>query len=265
MCYTKIMKNYDFTSNNYCVISSDLAISNLTISDSELLLINHEIASIDQEVHITLHSQSSCTIELFDASHSIIQTSRTLKYHITLNSGARVKLLFGLLETSLLTIQLYLHLQGSNSQASVFGVYALDGEQELKIQTYQMHKALSSVSNVNVRGILKGNAKAHIEGLIRIDENGSKSDASLENKNIVWSGQARVVSIPSIEVLQHEVQCCHGSAVGTFDEKQSWYLQSRGLDVGQARKLLIVSFFGVVVSEFKNSEAFMEMVCKKMI
>lgn len=259
------MKNHDFIPKNCHIITSNVSIVNITISDIEASLVKHEIASIDQEIHMTLQSQSSCTIILTDASYKTIQTSRMLKYHITLDQGAQVKFLFGLLEASLLTIQLHVQLRGANAQASVFGMYAIDGDQELKIQIYQMHEAQSTISSVNVRGMLSGKAKAHIEGLIRIDENGAKSDGSLENKNIVCGGQARVVSIPSIEVLQHEVQCCHGSAVGTFDEKQLWYLQSRGLDGHQAHILLIASFFGAVISEMENPEDFMEMVCKKMI
>jgi len=51
-----------------------------------------------------------------------------------------------------------------------------------------------------------------------------------------------------MEVLQNDVVCTHGCAVGKLDTTQLFYLMSRGLSDVQANKLLVASFFGVLLN-----------------
>ena len=64
---------------------------------------------------------------------------------------------------------------------------------------------------------------------------------------LLLSDHARAISVPNIEVLTHEVQCGHGSAIGRLDEEQLWYLQARGLSPNQAEQMLINGFFNDVL------------------
>jgi Fe-S cluster assembly scaffold protein SufB len=227
-------------------------------------LIEHQVASIDQTNFIKIAQDSSLKIWLHDEQQSV-QEKKVVTYHIMLEKNAQLVFLLGILHAKNLELVVHLYLHGDGSKAEFLGVCALAQEQTFGIKTYQMHYGANTSSSVILKNMLKDQAQADVHGLIFIDQTACKTDASQENKNIVMGTQARVVSIPSIEVLQHDVACCHGTAVGQFDEKHRWYLQSRGLDANQVHHLLISSFFGEVVQKFENNAQFMEMLCKKML
>lgn len=201
---------------------------------------------------------------IIDSLHTF-ELEQKYIYHVQIAKNGHFTCLLGFLYANQVNIELHLYLEGDGAQADVFGIYALSEKQQVKIKTYQMHHGTHTKSQVVLKGMLKGQALADIAGLIYIGKNAVKANGLQENKNIVLSSQAHVVSIPSIEVLQHDVQCNHGTAVGQFDQQHLWYLTSRGLDVYQAHQLLIRSFFGTIVQKFQNSEEFMEMICQKMI
>jgi Fe-S cluster assembly scaffold protein SufB len=201
---------------------------------------------------------------LLDADFKALQNT-TIEYHVFVQEQAEFTLLIGLADVCSLDLTIRLYLQSDCSKAEVFGVYGLSGDDQVKIKTYQMHEGKNTKSSVLLKGMLKDRANVDIQGLIYIAKGASKADASQENKNIVCSPLARVISVPSIEVLHHDVQCCHGAAIGQFDEKHLWYLQSKGLNFYQVHQMLMASFFGQVVQKFDNPEQFMEKLCKKMI
>ena len=58
-----------------------------------------------------------------------------------------------------------------------------------------------------------------------------------------------------MEVLEHEVVGCgHGTANGPLDENQLFYLQARGLDPSEARRMLISAFLNSTLSEMGSEE-----------
>ncbi|MCP6768902.1 SufD family Fe-S cluster assembly protein, partial [Klebsiella pneumoniae] len=65
------------------------------------------------------------------------------------------------------------------------------------------------------------------------------------NKNLLLSNTAKVVSVPSLEVLTNSVQCKHGTATSCYNEEQLVYLQSRGIPEQKAKELLLTGFFGI--------------------
>tara|TARA_Y100000588_G_scaffold393704_1_gene510760 strand:- start:49 stop:696 length:648 start_codon:yes stop_codon:yes gene_type:complete len=191
--------------------------------------------------------------------------NNTLDYHVELEENAVCVITVALINISSVVCNIYVHLKGDQSQAIIKGLYALDGLQQVKINTYQYHQGKDSKSELIIKGMLKDKAHANYQGMIKIDLGATGTDASQTNKNIVLSSDAKVVSVPSIEVLQHDVQCCHGSAIGKFDTQELWYLQSKGLQPKRAQELLVRSFFQDVLNEQVNQEAVLDMLCQKMV
>ncbi len=151
-------------------------------------------------------------------------------------------------------------LQGSGAQAHVRGVYLLSDSESIDITSAQMHQKSHTTSSLVLKGIVQGQAHAVYRGTIFIDKQAGRTNASQENKNILLSTAARAHSIPSLEVLNHDVQCSHGSAVGQFDKEQLFYAQARGLEEKAAKKLLLEGFLSDLFSSFdakivKNSGA----------
>ena len=235
---------------------------NISIAQNDVCQLAHTISAASQKIHIVLEQGAQCTFHVQD----LYQTEpSTIEYHFVLHAHAQLDFLISFIESCKLSVAIYVHLQGDGAQASVKGIYGLGGDQNLSIKTFQYHHGPHTKSDLVMKGMLKGKALAHFEGLIFIGEQAKKTEASQENKNILLSKQAKVISVPSIEVLQHDVQCCHGSAIGKFDEEQLWYLQSRGLPEQKAYELLVQSFFKEIVEKFEDEKVIMEKLCQKMI
>ena len=61
-------------------------------------------------------------------------------------------------------------------------------------------------------------------------------------------------SNPQLIINNDDVQCSHGSTTGEIDSDALFYMQSRGIKIDQAKKMLINSFLSNLISEIKNKE-----------
>lgn len=236
----------------------------LQVLKNTRVALTHTFLLSEQTVYVLVQQGSSVQILIHD-HEQIQQVKNKVVYHILLEQNAICTINLALLFAVSIEIEVHLYVQGDHAQADIFGVYGLSEQQKLSIKTFQIHQGSHTNSSVILKGMLKGYAQVTIEGLIHIGTHAVKTVALQENKNIICDKNAQVKTVPSIEVLQHDVQCCHGAAIGQFDQRHLWSLQSKGLSDHQAYKLLIQSFFDEIAQKLKNSENFMEIVCKKMI
>ena len=142
-------------------------------------------------------------------------------------------------------------LQGEGADVCIKGVYVVNASHKVTVSTLQHHITTHTRSNLVMKGIVRDNAQAHYQGTIRVEKEAQGTHALQENKNILLSNGARVVSVPSLEVFAYDVRCFHGSAIGKFDKEQLLYVASRGIDEKMAQKLLLQAF---VADIFVNEE-----------
>ncbi len=129
------------------------------------------------------------------------------------------------------------------SEVSYSWLAALRGDEQAVLTTVQEHEGSSSKSSVLVKTALSERSKSFYRGTIRINDQGSQSEADQQQKALMLSPEAKTCAIPSLEVATHDVQCAHGSAAGRFSEDELQYLKSRGLGTEQAQRVLIEGFF----------------------
>jgi Fe-S cluster assembly protein SufD len=161
-------------------------------------------------------------------------------------------------------IKIQTFLCGDNSCVTILGMSALTDNQNVSIKTQQIHCGKNSSSRLVLQGLVAGKARTLYEGTIRIEEQASGTYALQHNKNILLSDTSTAISIPNIEVLNHDVQCYHGAAVGKFDIHQMQYMQSRGLDDAMIQQLLIQALFQEPLQGYENRELILQSVYKKI-
>lgn len=141
-----------------------------------------------------------------------------------------------------------------HAQALIKGAYSLVHDQQCHITTRQYHVGKDSVSNLAINGIAKECAVSDYRGMIRIEKMATGTQAHQENKTMLLGSQARATSIPSIEVLNHDVSCAHGSAIGPLDVEHIRYCQARGIAEATAKKMMVRSFFATMLDTIKQAE-----------
>lgn len=140
-------------------------------------------------------------------------------------------------------------LQGQGAHAHIHGAYILSDKHVVTIDTLQYHEGAHTSSTLLMKGALRDMAYVQYHGTIHIEKNASGTYASQENKNILLSNGARAVSVPNLQVLNNEVKCFHGSAVGKFDQEHLFYAACRGIDEKRAEEILLNAFFADVVDD----------------
>lgn len=135
-------------------------------------------------------------------------------------------------------------LQGQGASATIHGCYALTGTAQQKIELVQEHQAPHTKSFSLLHSALTDQADFVYHGIIKVAQEAHGANAALYNKNILLSSTAKVVAVPSLEVLTNAVHCKHGTATSSFDSEQLFYLQSRGLSLNKAKGILLAAFFG---------------------
>ena len=126
------------------------------------------------------------------------------------------------------------------------GIYFADAGQHLEHRLFVDHDVPNCRSRVTYKGALQG-ADAHAvwigDVLIRPEATGT--DTYEYNRNLVLTDGTRVDSVPNLEILTGEVVGAgHASASGRLEDEHLFYLQSRGIPLEEARRLVIRGFFG---------------------
>lgn len=116
-----------------------------------------------------------------------------------------------------------------------------------------VHRGEHSTSKQIAKNILDGNARGIFDALIRVEHSAKYTKAEQNSKSILLHDKAYMVSKPQLEIYIDELEASHGSTTGQLDEKQLFYLQSRGISYVEARKMLVIAFANTLIEEVKDT------------
>lgn len=154
-----------------------------------------------------------------------------------------VVLIFTAIHAKKIDATINVQLVESGSSATILGIVVGDNDADIKIHTLQQHQAYDTTSNLLVKSALSGSARCVIDGGIRVEKEGQKTNAYQRNENLLLSEDAYAESKPSLEILANDVRCTHGATVGPVSEEELWYLATRGIGKKQGEALIVAGFF----------------------
>lgn len=138
-------------------------------------------------------------------------------------------------------------LVGQGSSVRMSGFYFTNGVQHFDHDTQQNHHAPDTTSDLLFKGALKDNSRSVWQGMIYVAPDAQKTDGFQSNPNLILSQSARADSIPGLEILADDVRCTHGSTIGKIDSEEVFYLQSRGIPVEDAERIIVEGFFDPIM------------------
>ena len=78
--------------------------------------------------------------------------------------------------------------------------------------------------------------------------NGAKNiKGAYQNNNLMLNNGAYLTAEPELDIDFDDIACSHGVTIGTLDPAACFYLQSRGLSLIEAKKILMTSFLKSIV------------------
>jgi Fe-S cluster assembly protein SufD len=179
--------------------------------------------------------------------HAVIQvweagTSGHVAVDTRADEGADVLTVFGAFGGEAAKLELRTDLAGAGAHSEIVGVTFVAGRQHGDVHTSHRHLAERTTSRIDFKAVAADQARTTYTGLIRIEDDAPHCEAFQENRNLLLSPKARADAIPELEIHNQEVSCSHGATIAPVAADQLFYLESRGLDRGEALGLVVAGF-----------------------
>jgi len=169
-------------------------------------------------------------------------------------SGQRLDLDFVVLPGESRDIDLRIDLMGPGAEVHLRGLYLCSGDERVNFRILVHHRAPGCHSTQLFNGLAGGSAQVGFNGIIVVAPDAQRTEAYQENHNILLSDDARVETLPQLEIYADDVKCSHGATVGRLDEAALFYMRSRGIPEQEARALQALSFLsGVIPSGYESA------------
>jgi Fe-S cluster assembly protein SufD len=138
---------------------------------------------------------------------------------------------------------------GEQTQTTLNGLTVISGK-----QLSDTHSAIAlnyphATSEQLHKCIVGDRAHAVFNGKVFVPKPAQLTNAVQLNRNLLLSSKARVDTKPQLEITADNVKCAHGATVSQLEDDEIFYLQSRGIDENDARKLLINAFAAEVINK----------------
>ncbi len=144
---------------------------------------------------------------------------------------------------------LQLRLEGEGAECKLNGVVVTQDKQHYDNHTSIDHAVPNCNSEETYRNIAADESHAVFNGRIHIHRDAQKSNADMNNKNLLLSTGAEIDTKPELEIYADDVKCAHGATIGQLDETSLFYLVSRGIPRRQANVLLTMAFINELVAQ----------------
>jgi len=168
--------------------------------------------------------------------------------HITQASNSRLEVHTATARAHWLRNDLHIEQIGTDANAIFNGCFAPGDGQFTDHHTRIDHTMPDGTSAELYKGLAFKGGKAVFNGKIKVHQDAQRIEAFQKNSNILLERGATVYAKPELEIYADDVRCSHGCTTGQFDEEAVFYLRSRGMTEGAARRLLTQAFLAEALS-----------------
>lgn len=151
------------------------------------------------------------------------------------------------------------NLAGNESKANVYVLYFGHGASQLDMNYVLVQQGRSTEANLHVYGALLGESNKIFRGTLDF-RHGSKGSKGYEKEEVVvLSSKVRNRSVPLMLSAEDAVEGHHAVSIGKIDENKLFYLMSRGLDIQEARRLVVEAAFNPVLDRIEDKDLYQEL------
>ncbi|WP_045225827.1 Fe-S cluster assembly protein SufD [Methyloterricola oryzae] len=138
---------------------------------------------------------------------------------------------------------------GQGAECEMNGLFLTRERQHVDNHTLIDHREPRGVSRETYRGVLSERSRGVFQGRIIVQPDAQKTQAEMNNRNLLLSDDAEIDTKPQLEILADDVKCAHGVTVGQLAAESVFYLVSRGIDRESARNMLTFAFANEMVEK----------------
>ena len=205
-----------------------------------------------------LYLEENSNIELIINSNKP-QTTQILNLGSIINRNACLKIFSIDISGKSIKNNYFIDLNKPNGQFYYYGINLLNDSNCIDNYIEINHNTKHTISNVNQKNILADKSTGIFYSKSTIQNNSYNSEAHQNNNNLILSENALVHSNPQLMIYNDDVQCSHGSTTGKIDNDALFYLRSRGINLNEAKQILLNAFLNDIVDNVKNNDVNLEL------
>lgn len=169
----------------------------------------------------------------------------------TASRDSRIDWALGMMNDSNTISENRTNLMGNGSYCDTKSVVVGRGQQRQNFTTEIIHYGKDSEGHILKHGVVKDESTAIFNGIGKITNGATGSNAVQESRILMLSDRARGDANPILLIDEDEVTAGHAASVGRMDPLQMFYLMSRGISKQEAERLIIHGFLAPVVDQLK--------------
>lgn len=186
-------------------------------------------------------------LDFYDLEESTRRTSRLSSLWLRQESDSEVLIDSMTLYNGTTRNEYLTRFAGRHARLHMLGMGIEDDRRRLDTYSKISHDEPECNTDELFKYTVDDEAMGAFAGLIYVAEGAIKTEAYQANRNLVGSDSARMHSKPQLEIYNDDVKCSHGTAIGQLDEKQLFYMMTRGIAENQARLMLKQAFMSDVI------------------
>lgn len=219
-------------------------------SEAKLLVCDHtenDDVELLNLIITEISADENSKVEICEMEESSEQTARLAASYISQGKDSNVSAVGITLYNGVTRNEYYCGFKGENATLQLAGMAIEDKKRNINAYSVVDHTLPGCHTDELFKFVVDDKAVGSFSGLIKVNKGASNTEAFQSNRNIIGNDGARVYSKPTLEIYDDDVKCSHGSATGQLDEKQIFYMRTRGLSEDQARFLLKQAFMADVI------------------
>ena len=148
----------------------------------------------------------------------------------------------------------YSNISGKKATNTLNTIYLGTQNQLFDLNYIAELKGQKSNVDIQVQGALKDNATKHFKGTIDFQKGCQKATGNETEFCMLLSDTAKSLALPMLLCSEEDVQGTHASSAGKVEEKELFYIMSRGFNEKEALNLLVKAKFNKLIQNIKNQQ-----------
>ena len=148
----------------------------------------------------------------------------------------------------------YSNIIGENADNDLKSIYLGIGEQRKDINYIAELRGTKTNIDIDVQGALKDEAKKNFKGTIDFKKGSKKAKGNENEYCMLLSDKAKSIALPMLLCTEEDVEGNHSTASGKVDEKQLFYIMTRGISYKEAVKLIVKSKFNKIIERISDED-----------
>jgi Fe-S cluster assembly protein SufB len=142
-----------------------------------------------------------------------------------------------------------IYLMGRKARGEVLSIAYAGPHQHQDAGGKAVHLAPETTSRIVSKSISHGGGRTSYRGLVQVVKGATNVKSKVVCDALLLDPDSRSDTYPTMKINEQDVTIEHEATVSKIGDEQLFYLQSRGIDKGQAQSMIVNGFIEPIVKE----------------